>query len=587
MAFGFEREGVRVSTAASNDEALAQLQAERPEVVVVTLRQSPEASRFVLEGLSTGSRLPVVALGSEEHRRASVNQPNVDFLPVPAYLRDVITATRLRAATRRDGKEPTVQGALSEYGLFFLLRTLLTLKQSAVVQMERANRKGEMKICKGELRTAQVGTITGAPALNQLLLWEEAALDVRFKAVTARGQFNSKGPALMEDVERFLRDFAHTARALGSAQTVYEPVPSPAVEVASEVAPVLRLFDGQRSISDVLDESPFRVFDTLKIIARFVDTQTIRRKEGVESRPAVSTSAASPLMESWLKGESDRERIDAAVLAAAHIEALSQAPVAAAPVQATVPTVPTVQNAPPAVSYQSGSTGPLPSPASPIAPVANGTVTMAAAATAVGKRPEVAEAGRVTRGEMLAKSSPEDKAVKPRPSMVIDLPPEYLEEMAALEAAAPARPQMAATTTPGPVAAARPDPAAAPINVIAAPAPRTTGLLEIPTAPRAAKTAASRPTGSIELDPSLMAELEPPAPAPVAAPPVMANPRGTPIPLAASANAPVAARSKTGPQSNPFAAKTRTGEFDALEKDFFDREKDLYKPDKPDSFDDL
>ena len=609
MSFGFEREGIRVTTAISPDAALANIQADRPDAVVVTLRQGADASRFILEGLSTGSMLPVVAVGTEDHRRAVVGQANVDFLTVPAYLRDVITATRMRAAARKDGKDPVVQGALSEYGLFFLLRTILALKQSTIIQIERANRKGELKICKGELRTAQIGTITGAPALNQLLLWEEAALEVRFKAVTARSQFNNKGSALIEDVERFLRDFAHSARALGSAQTVYEVSSTSSVDVAPEVAPVLRLFDGQRSISDVLDESPFRVFDTLRIISRFSETETIRKKVGVEARPAVSTSAASPLMETWLKGESERERIDAAV-AAAGVSLTPRPVIASATVTQLARATVTAPGKPP-VSTQSGGTGPLPAPAQlrgPAAVVAEPAAVVVAQTGAISSEmkdeadltPATGTIARSTRGEMVARSTTSEKAYKPRPSMVIDLPAEYMEQPAVAPAASYAEPTATTAASPAPTSSAfapaetmpaqntlpggtaahgvnavNVPPAALGIAPLdrpdAASSSRSTGSMEIRSVPRKTSTRTPIASGSIELDPSLMAEIEPP--------------RFAPRPANPTPEAPVAR--KTGPQNNPFKAKTRTGEFDDLEKDFFDREKDLYKPEKPDSFDDM
>lgn len=589
MSFGFEREGVRVTTAASTDDALASIHGDRPDAVVVTLRQGADASRFILEGLSSGSQLPVVAVGTEEHRRAIVGQPNVDFLTLPAYLRDVITATRMRAAARKDGQDPVVQGALSEYGLFFLLRTILSSKQSTIIQVERANRKGELKICKGELRTAQIGTTTGAPALNQLLLWEEAALEVRFKAVTARSQFNSKGSALMEDVERFLRDFAHGARALGSAQTVYEVAAGTPGDVPAEVAPVLRLFDGQRSISDVLDESPFRVFDTLRIISRFAETEVIKKKAGVDPRPAVSTSAASPLMESWLKGESERERIDAAVAAQAASTsdgaptAAAQAPAARPLTSASFPSG--AASAAPAspLAAQSGGTGPLPSPL--------GMRTAQASSVAVVKDqpvpapespseervapPPTGSVARSTRGEMVSRTAVGDKSLKARPSMVIDLPAEYLEAPAPPPVVAPAPPAPPTRpSTPPPVVLQSPRAVAPPADVDLRPSSvsprRSTGSMEIRTAPQTVRPRTAMKTGSIELDPSLMAEIEPPH-----------------VPERPAAVVSTPKRPVTGPQGNPFAAKTRTGEFDALEKDFFDREKDLYDPSKPDSFDDL
>lgn len=200
----------------------------------------------------------------------------------------------------------------------------------------------------------------------------------------------------------------------------------------------------------------------------------------------------------------------------------------------------------------------------------------------------------------MARTTGEDKAVKPRPSMVIDLPAEYLDEPLRQTGPAPtpAIPSVIIPPNTLPGTGSARDVATQPHAVKAADKPdaayqpRRTGSMEIRTAPRPTRSSIPAGAGSIQLDPSLMAEIEPPRPAPVPTP-APAERVPTPAPLARVATPTPAAlpahlppTRKTGPQGT-LVAKTRTGEFDALEKDFFDREKDLYKPDKPDSFDDL
>ncbi|MCG5054929.1 MAG: hypothetical protein KA712_18340 [Myxococcales bacterium] len=564
VAFGFERDGCRVSTVSTVDAGLAAAASAHPDAVVVALRQGAQASRFIIEGLAEGLsalKVPVVALGTEEQKRALGPHNPVDFLPLPAYLRDVITITRMRAARREDdGKDPLVQGALSEYGLFFLIRAFATLKTSAVVQVERANRKGELRFAKGELRTAQVGTITGAPALNQMLLWEEAALEVRFRAVTARSQLNKKAADLLDDAERFLRDFTHTARTLGSAHTVYElSGGTDRPDLQAEVAPVLRLFDGQRTVADVLDESPFRVFDTLRIISRFVDTGTIQRKPGVEPKPSVSTAAASPLMEAWLRGDEARERLDTADEPAN--DQRSPSPV-------------THDEPIPAPSPRGGSTGPLPAATATEAPAEALPADINATAppsTTTGVPP------RAATGELVARSTVEDKAVKPRPSMVIDIPSELLDPAPdafvpsaarPLEKTAPGMGDVDGDTPLGPSGAF--EFAATSHGAPSGSETRSTGSMEVRTVERPQGT--GRPTGSIELDPALVAELESPL---------------SPTPAPEVHVAPHAARTVGKSVSHASATKPRAGDFDQLERDFFAREADLYKSEGPDSFDDL
>ena len=62
------------------------------------------------------------------------------------------------------------------------------------------------------------------------------------------------------------------ARDLGPPSTIYQPVPEPHPMVTgmqpSQMVPLLRLFDGKHGLADVVEESPFRIFDTIRMIRR-------------------------------------------------------------------------------------------------------------------------------------------------------------------------------------------------------------------------------------------------------------------------------------------------------------------------------
>ncbi len=114
------------------------------------------------------------------------------------------------------------------------------------------------------------------PALHQLLLWAGAELSLKLRHVPRRAQFSAKGGEILEECERFLRDVTHAARQLGSLQTVFaiDARQGGAVQagVPEEVAPVARFFDGARTLGEVIEESPFRVFDTLRVVKRLIDS---------------------------------------------------------------------------------------------------------------------------------------------------------------------------------------------------------------------------------------------------------------------------------------------------------------------------
>src|SRR5205814_3842794 len=108
----------------------------------------------------------------------------------------------------------------SEYGLFFLLRTMIGLGRSGILQIERANRRGEIRFFEGQVTAAQVGSLQGSAALHHLLLWEEAALDLKLRQVIHRGPLHQRSEDLLDEAERFLRDFAHASKNLGPIRTV-------------------------------------------------------------------------------------------------------------------------------------------------------------------------------------------------------------------------------------------------------------------------------------------------------------------------------------------------------------------------------
>src|SRR6185436_15661872 len=200
--------------------------------------------------LRTGPvRVPVLMLGPPSMREEA-RAARAELLPLPVFVRDVLTAAKVLVGLPEadENQETELSGALSDYGLFYLLRTMLGLGRSGILQIERATRRGELRFSSGEVTAVQVGSLQGTAALHHLLLWEEAALDLKLRPVVHRGAFNQRTEDLLEEAERFLRDFAHATRNLGPTRTVLvadgERAAQAGESVPTEVVPVLRLFDG-------------------------------------------------------------------------------------------------------------------------------------------------------------------------------------------------------------------------------------------------------------------------------------------------------------------------------------------------------
>jgi ActR/RegA family two-component response regulator len=291
LTFGFEREGCKVTSTSDLKRASLIARTAAAEVAIVSLREPEQASLEVVSALrGAANDLPVVVLGAPGWKADALRAGAADFLTLPTYLRDVIGVGRLSAlgskaktnATRQGGAkgpgapaadEGELQTRLSEhYGLFFLLRAMASSERSGVLALTRGSRRAELRLHEGTVVSASVGAMQGLPALHHLLLWEEAAITLTRRAIPKRSQLHLSAQEILDECERFLRDFAHAARDLGAPRTLYVAAAEPTPEVRglqpSQVTPLLRLFDGRRVLADVIEESPFRIFDTVRMIRR-------------------------------------------------------------------------------------------------------------------------------------------------------------------------------------------------------------------------------------------------------------------------------------------------------------------------------
>ncbi len=189
----------------------------------------------------------------------------------------------------------------------------------------------------------------GLPALHHLLLWEEAAVSLLRRPVPKRSQLHLSSQELLDECERFLRDFAHAAKDLGAPRTIYVPVAGPPPEVKglqpSQLTPLLRLFDGRRGLSDVIEESPFRIFDTVRMIRRLRESNVlVNRPDGPRERPATGpfrplngpNGAPKSMLEQWAMVPDQRGIVGDRRATSRRLRPLGPAP---APTPAPIPLV--------------------------------------------------------------------------------------------------------------------------------------------------------------------------------------------------------------------------------------------------------
>jgi hypothetical protein len=307
LVCGFQGVDWRSTACPAPETALLLVKASAADILVVVAREPYEGTLTLLSQLCSneGTRsLPLLVMGPASLRSSVLDRGAIAFLPTPVFVRDVITASRILVSLGTQhadahNREPKIDGPLADFGFFSIIRVMSGLLRSGVLQVERANRRGEILFSEGEITAAQVGSLQGPSAIHHLLLWEDAKIELRLHAVARRSQFNGRFDQIMDEAERFVRDYAHAIKGIGPSSSVYQKsdatLANSTGSVPSEVTPVLRLFDGRRTLTDIIDESPFRVFDTIRILTRLVDIGVLTRRKPIGENPAPTP----PLQKFW------------------------------------------------------------------------------------------------------------------------------------------------------------------------------------------------------------------------------------------------------------------------------------------------
>jgi hypothetical protein len=299
------------------------LEREGVEVVVVDAGrlELPQDGRIVVVGGADGvgvdlvrkaraqlAGVPIVYTGHGE--RGALHEAGADeVIERPVFLRDVVTIARIMAGVP-SGERGHLVGSLADTtGVFTLVRALSTIGRSAVLTLIRGLRRGEVRFFHGEVTSAQVGLIHGQAALHQLLLWTDARFDFQREDIVRRQQIPLAADELWADAERFLEGVRESAGGLSPATILEQDVQRVhnfGKQIPTEVHGVLRMFDGHRVLADVLEDSPYRVFETLRVAQKAMEAGLLRLVDGQKPK---ATWKAVLAVEEWLVGKDTREAV--------------------------------------------------------------------------------------------------------------------------------------------------------------------------------------------------------------------------------------------------------------------------------------
>ncbi len=315
VQLGFEREGIpAVIPQVPFDATKLELSPEHDPALILVggvdgrgLDLVRRARKLLLE---THADVPIVFAGRGVSRADALAAGADEIVLGPTYLRDLVTLTRLLRGVPLSQRDRLVGSLAETTGVYTLVRALSALGRSAVLTLIRGLRRGEIRFFNGEVTSAQVGLIHGQAALHQLLLWTDARFDYSHEDIVRRQQIPLAPEELFADAERFLESVRETSGSLSPSMVLEQDVQrvhNYGKQIPTEVHGVLRMFDGHRVLADVLEDSPYRLFETLRVAQKAMDAGLLRP---VESAPRKAGWRTVLAIEEWLVGESRDEVVE-------------------------------------------------------------------------------------------------------------------------------------------------------------------------------------------------------------------------------------------------------------------------------------
>lgn len=316
LEVSLKKAGFSVTTATDGLDALSKVEHFVPDLILTDTRLPR------LDGYELVRRLkkrpefamaPIVFLTSQKSIEDKIRGLELgveDYLTKPIFVRELIARVHLLLARRAHqrmaqtaGSPKThLSGDLSDMGVVDLLQTFELGRKTGIVHLV-SDRQEEAFIYfrDGQVIDAEHGRLAGEEAVYRCMIWTRGAFEVDFVPLDRPETIHTTTQGLLMEGMRRVDEWGRLLEQLPPLGTVFqvnhEALAERLGEIPDELNGILRLFDGSRTLMDVVDDSPFEDLSTLSTISKlyFEDLLQVLESAAVSS---VQDEAVVPARES-------------------------------------------------------------------------------------------------------------------------------------------------------------------------------------------------------------------------------------------------------------------------------------------------
>ena len=328
LEVSLRKAGYSVTTATDGLDALAKVEFSAPDLVLTDTRlprlDGYELVRQIKERPDYAN-IPVVFLTSQrsiEDKIRGLELGVEDYLTKPIFVRELIarvnlllarkTHDRIAATSLPVSRRTRLSGSLEDMGVVDLLQTFEVSRKSGIARINDGRRETRVYFRDGKVVDAELGRLRGEEAVYRALIWNTGTFAVEFCPVSNEDVIPTTTQGLLMEGMRRVDEWGRLLEQLPPLATIFEIDHDALVErlneIPDELNGILRLFDGKRTLLDVVDESPFEDLSTLATITKlYFEGLLVIAPSAAEEDVVPSVEQPEPLRD--MRGVGDEEMV--------------------------------------------------------------------------------------------------------------------------------------------------------------------------------------------------------------------------------------------------------------------------------------
>ncbi len=288
MEVSLRKAGYSVTTAVNGLDALEKIAISVPDLII------SDAKMEVMDGFEfcrhlkqnpTWAGIPFIFLTSQKSVEDKIHGLELgvdDYLTKPIYIKEIITRVNIllqkkeREVLQQRDKKSSFTGSIEDMAVVDIIQTIELGRKTGIGQftaIDNPNKVTEVFFRNGKVIDARMGAIEGEKAVYRLLQWNSGTFAVEFRPnLDHPDKIPLSSQALLMEGMRRVDEWGRLLEQLPSLECIFEvdynEMSERLSEIPDEINGILRLFDGRRTLLEVVDDSQFDDLEALNIISK-------------------------------------------------------------------------------------------------------------------------------------------------------------------------------------------------------------------------------------------------------------------------------------------------------------------------------